>query len=184
MARNDFICTGNQPGDVGTKSAPLNASEAFLPGELVFINNDGELAEFTESAGALANSTTTEAGGTWGVAAASGNTAGTGNNVVAAGTFIPFWPADGGLLFRTKNYYSTAAGTAAVPPGSIVGESFQIARTAAGAFGVNNTAATVGTHLCAKVWAVYDAGGKRIGPSDTTTGVWVEVSLHTALAVS
>lgn len=184
MARNDIMCVGGQAGNIGIKWAPLNASEAFLPGEAVFINNDGELAEFTESDAVLARTTATELEGTWGIAAASGNTAGTGNNTVTVGTRVGFWPADEGFRFRTKNYYSAASGTAAVPPGSIVGESFTVARTAAGAFGVTNTAHTVGTDMCAKILAVYNANGDPVTAADTTTGVWVEFTLHTALAIS
>jgi len=184
MARNDFMCVSNQPDGTGVSWGYVTASQSFLPGELVFIHDDGNLREFTESDNPLTNAVATEGDGAWGVAAATGDTTGSGNNDVATNTRCPFWPADKGLVFRTNNYYSAATGTAAIPPGSVVGEAFQIARTAAGAFGVLNTAATVGTHVAAKIVAVYDAAGNPILPADTTTGHWVDVTLHTALAIS
>jgi len=158
----------------------LNASESFREGELVFINNDGELAELPAD-DSVALISDLDSGGLGGVAAMDGDTARTDGFARSTGDLISYYPWNEGTLFITKNYVS-AADTAAVPPGSIVGESFQIHGSNAGVLTANweilSTAGVLGTDVCAFIHQVLNSRMEPITAADTTTGVWVVFEIY------
>lgn len=178
MSAYDIWPVADQPSNVGVRFAPLNASETFRQGEVVLVNDDGELATAPKDSSALALGDA-DGGCLMGVAAASGDTGGTGNNVVTAGTLIPYWPFGEGIIFRTKNV-SNGSGTVAIPSGALVGENLTLEADLGTntRWGIATGAGTIGTHAVVQVLAVRDANGNPIGPTDTANGVYVDFTVH------
>lgn len=175
MAARDFMPFITGSGGPRVRYGRLNASESFREGEMVFINNDGEIAEgpADDSVLTLAD---LDSGYLGGVAAMDGDTARTDGFARSTGDLISYYPWNDGTLFITKNYVS-AADTTAVPPGSIVGESFQIhgsnATTLTANWEILSTAGVHGTDVQAIIHQVLNSRMEPITAADTTTGVWV-----------
>jgi len=179
MSHHDIWPAHDQAGNTGILWAPLNASETFREGECVMVNDDGELATCVKDSTPILVADA-DGGALIGVAAASGNTGGTGNNAVTAGTRIPYWPFGRGIVFRTKNV-SDGSGTAVVPSGALVGENLTLEADLGTntKWGIATGAGTFGTHAVARVIAVRDVNGNLIGATDTTTGVYVDFTVTT-----
>jgi hypothetical protein len=171
-----------------TRRGVMNAAETFTVGDLVFVNNDGEIAQFPAD-GTEALLADMDSGRQCGVACNPGVDPSTGTAfndprtgaAYATGAEILFWPADQGTLFKTRNVIS-AVNTPVTPTGVMVGESFQL--TFDNTAGVNEwcietTAGVPGTDVCAIVVQVLDSRGRPISATDTTTGVWVVFEIKT-----
>jgi hypothetical protein len=167
----------------------MNASESFTVGDLVFINGDGEIAQFpADGTEALIG----DISGTaliCGVACNPGVDPSTGTAFIdpktgaayATGAEIAFWPADHQTLFKTKRVIS-AVNTPVTPTGTMVGEDFQLTfdNTAnVNYWAIETTAAAQGTDVRAVIHAVLDSRGRPISATDTTTGVWVLFEIKT-----
>lgn len=196
MARNDILPFKSPRGGVHEiRYGVMNASETFQKGEPVFINNDGEVAEppYDATEILLADLDSGRQGGiaAWGPGAAT--SAADPNSRVnidprtgaayATGALIGYWPWDQGTLFITDNFFAAAAGSAVVPAGTDVGESYQITGatfgTPDGGWGVEQTAGVPGTDVCAIVHQVLDSMYRPISATDTTTGVYVVFEIKT-----
>ena len=158
----------------------MNASETFEVGELVFLNDDGEVEEFPQDA-SEALVADADSGVIFGIATG-GPSDVTARNInpdtgvaYATGDRVSFWRAGNpGQLWITDNYFATAHGAAATPPGTIVGEALQVGySTTAAAWGLSVDAATEGTDIVCRVTAVLDSQKDPISATDTTNGVYV-----------
>jgi len=179
MAARDFMPFITGSGGPRVRYGRLNASESFREGEMVFANNDGEIAELPVDDSVVLISDL-DSSLICGVAAMDGDTARTDGFARSTGNLVSYYPANDGTLFITKNYVS-AADTAAVPPGTIVGESFQVhgsnATTLSSNWEILSTAGVAGTDLQALIHQVLNSRKEPISATDTTTGVWVVFEL-------
>jgi hypothetical protein len=170
-------------------SGVMNAAETFTIGDLIFVNGDGEIAQFpADGTEALIG----DISGTallCGVACNPGVDPSTGTAFVdprtgaayATGAQIQYWPADHQILFKTNRVIS-AAGTSVVPTGTMVGEDFQLTfDNTAGRnwWAIETTAAAQGTDVRACIHRVLDSRGRPISATDTTTGVTVLFEIKT-----
>lgn len=178
MAAYDIWPASDQAGCTGTEFARLTASSTFRQGEPVVVVDAGTLSTAPKDSTPLVVGDA-DGGRSIGIAAASGNTAGTGNNAVAAGTLIPYWPFGTGILFTTKNV-SDGSGAVVIPSGALVGENLTLEADLGTntIWGISTGAGTFGTHAVATVKAVRNANGDPIATSDTTTGVWVDFTVN------
>ena len=186
MPARDFMPFITGTGGPRVRYGRLNASESFREGEMVFINNDGEIAELPvdDSVVVVGDMETSQLAG---VAAMDGDTARTDGFARSTGDLISYYPINDGTLFITKNYVS-AADTAAVPPGSIVGESFQVhgsnATTLSSNWEILSTAGVAGVDMQALIHNVLNAQKAPISATDTTTGVWVVFELISGIGAA
>lgn len=166
MAARDFTAYRAPLGGHSiVRSARENASETFLVGELVFVNNDGELATFPKD-GSEALVADMDSGGIGGVACEGAN-----NTTAALARTIPFIPFNDGTLFRVREFVTNAA-VRVNKTGDLVGESFQLEWETVGGTAqwcVVSDAGVFGTDICAKVHAVVNDNGQRVLATDTLT---------------
>jgi len=191
MAARDFMPFITGSGGPVVRYGRLNASETFREGEMVFANNDGEIAELPvdDSVVIVGDMESSQLAG---VAAMDGDTTRTdGFARVGDGTsksaMVSYYPINQGTLFITKNYVS-AADTTAIPPGTIVGESFQVhgsnATTLSSNWEILSTAGVAGVDMQALVHQVLNVRKEPIGATDTTTGVWVVFELISGIGAA
>jgi hypothetical protein len=170
-------------------SGVMNASETFTVGDLVFVNSDGEVAQFPTDGTEALISDISGTGLICGVAANPGvdpstNTAFNDPRTGAAyttGAQIQFWPADHGTLFKTRRIIS-AVGTSVVPTGSMAGKDFQLTFDNTSSrlwWAIETTAAVQGTDVRAVIHQVLDSRGRPIPATDTTNGVWAIFEIKT-----
>ena len=130
MSARDFMpFSSANGGHVVTAWAPLNAGESFREGEMVVVNNDGELAEgpVDDTQLLVADS---DSGTLGGVAAMDGDTARTDGFARSTGDRISYYPWNEGTIFITSKVRDTGAiDTQIVPAGNLVGEACQITGT-------------------------------------------------------
>ena len=162
-------------GGPRVRFAPLNASESFREGALVFVNSDGELAEFPADDTQALISDISGTGILGGIAAMDGDTTRTDGFARSTGDLISYYPWNDGTLFITKNFFTAGdPDTLLIPSGTVVGEDWQITnQNASDIWGVENTAGVQGTDVRAIVHSVLNSRRQPIAASDTTTGVWV-----------
>lgn len=200
MAAYDIVPVDFRDATSKMLYARLTAAEAFLPGELVFVNAAGSLEEFADAGGQATLAQITGGGNVAGVAAQPGNTVNAApggsarfafttypstlaSGLNATGDLVGFYPADEGIVFQTTQFHAAGgAGAAAIPAGADVGDMFQLSKPNAGAqdnrWGIEETAGVAGTDVVAKVVRVLNNRGEDIGLADTTTGVTVHFTLH------
>lgn len=153
-------------GTYEIRYGPMNASEVFEVGDLVFINDEGEVEEFTDGTVEATNSEIDSAL-TMGVAAfgpgASNKNPKTGTTY-ATGDSIGYWPANQGTIFITKNTYASAGASLDVAVVTDIGESFQIVYATYNTNGVDtgwgvdiDTAGAQGTDVQALILDVLDS---------------------------
>jgi hypothetical protein len=180
MAARDFMPFIVGSGGPRVRYGRLNASETFREGEVVYINNDGEVAEGPADDSVLLIADL-DSGVLGGVAAMDGDTTRTDGFARSTGALVSYYPWNDGTLFITKKYVS-AADTVAIPPGTIVGESFQVHGSNATVLTANweilSTAGVPGTDICAEIHQVLNSRMEPILATDTTTGVWVVFELY------
>ncbi len=185
-ARDFWPLSAHSGGHHVVRYGKLNASESFREGEMVFINGDGEIAELNndDSKVIVGDMQTSQMAG---VAAMDGDTARNDGFARSTGDLISYWPINEGTLFITKNYIS-AADTSAIPPGTIVGESFQVhgsdATTLTANWEILSTAGVAGVDMQALVHDVLNVRKEPITASDTTTGVWVVFELISGIGAA
>ena len=186
MAARDFMPFITGSGGPRVRYGRLNASESFREGEMVFVNNDGEIAELPtdDSVVVVGDMETSQLAG---VAAMDGDTTRTDGFARSTGDLVSYYPINEGTLFITKNYVS-AADTAATPPGSIVGESFQVhgsnATTLSSNWEILSTAGVAGVNMQALVHQVLNSRMEPITAADTTTGVWIVFELISGIGAA
>jgi hypothetical protein len=192
MAQFDIM-----PFDMGAamsavRYAALNASETFKIGDVVNLNDDGELemVSLTNDELELGD---LDGGRLCGVAAMSGDTGATagvyaGNTYPNAAPFggattgdrISYWPADQGILFITSQVFASGGAAAGIPPGTIVGEAlFFTYSSTLGHWGIELADAAYGTEVVAIIHQVLDAQKNPIAPANTTDGVYVVFEIKT-----
>ncbi len=180
MPARDFMPFITGSGGTDVRYGRLDASASFREGEMVFVNNDGEIEELPvdDSVLVIGDMETSFLGG---VAAMDGDTARTDGfartgDGTAQSDLISYWPINQGIQFITRNVVS-AADTAATPTGVMVGESFQIhgsnATTLTPNWEILTTAGVSGVDIQALIQNVLNVRKEPISAADTTTGVWV-----------
>jgi hypothetical protein len=96
---------------------------------------------------------------------------------------VYYWPADQGTLFITRNFHDTATTAAVVPLVTDIGEIYLMSSSATAAaglgFGLEQTAATPGTHVFAVVHDVLDSNRAPIRLSGNA-GVFLVFEMKTA----
>ena len=156
---------------------PLAASQLFKSMDpvgvsadlLQAVHSDGVKVVVAEMIGFAATGALGEQSGT-----RTGLTYGGGAGGNAVQTMRAFYPADPGLLLRTKNFYTSAAGTAQQAKlGTNRGAFFQIAANNVAddvaQWGVVNVAGVIGTDVVAHVIDVLDDGMQSIISTATLT---------------
>jgi hypothetical protein len=161
---------------VDVRHGRMTAGESFGRGEPVRVVDAGTVTEFpTDATSAVI--TDMDSGALGGIAM---NGPGDGLKDIATGLsyaaladifYIPF----GSNVRFITTQYNSAVGTAAIPPGTIIGESFMIKYSAGLVAWVLDgaTNGVYGTDVLFRVEQVLDALGRPIAPTDTTTGVFV-----------
>jgi len=186
MPARDFMPFITGSGGPVVRYGRLNAAETFREGEMVFINNDGEVAELPidDSVVIVGDMESSQLAG---VAAMDGDTTRTDGFARTTGDLISYYPINMGTLFITDNYVS-AADTAAIPPGTIVGESFQVhgsnATTLTANWEILSTAGVAGVDMQALVHQVLNSQMEPIGATDTTTGKWIVFELISGIGAA
>lgn len=198
MARGDIMPYISVHGNTHPpRYAPMNASETFQRGELVFINTDGELAEFpVDATEALIADIGT--GGLLGGIACFGpgaaSAAADPTNAVAinpktgvaftTGDSIGYWPWDRGTLFITNNVLAAGGAATALPDGADRGVQFQLTYGTVGTpdagWAVEKTAGVTGTDVLAVIHDVLDSQLRPVSATDTTTGVYYVFEIRTS----
>ena len=164
--------------------APLLAAETFEAGALVFTAATGELEEFPAD-GTVALVADLAGGGTsdlYGISAIAGDTA-LGLDGPQAGDSTTFYPAAEGTQFWTPRVRADLAGAVGIPPGSMVGSTFQLFYDDNGpldnqGWAILTIAAVTATDIRAEVKQVLNRQREPIAAADTTTGVWVVFELR------
>ncbi len=182
MSARDFMPFITGSGGPSVKYAPLTASEAFLEGEMVFLNDEGEIEEMVQddSQIILADFDTTYVAG---VAAMDGDTTRTDGFARSTGDLIGYYPVNEGTLFITKNFVGASTpDTAVIPAGTDVGESYQVAGiNLNGTWAIEQTAGVMGVNLNALIHNVLNVRKEPIGATDTTTGIWLVFELQVSV---
>lgn len=184
MSARDFMPFITGSGGPRVRYGRLNASESFREGEMVFIDDAGEVAELVQDDTQiiLGDFDSSLLGG---VAAMDGDTARTDGfartgDGTAASDLISYYPINEGTLFITKNFIGAGTpDTAAIPAGTDVGESYQVAGTdLVGQWEIEQTAGVRGVDLCALIHQVLNVRKEPISAADTTTGIWLVFELQ------
>ncbi len=163
------------------RHAPMNASEVFEGGELIFINTDGEAQtvpkDDTEALisdiGAGALQCGVAAFGPGAAASAAVPTARvwidpTTGSAFTTGATIAYYPADCGIQFITSKTAASGGASAGVAPnGADRGVAFFISyinsTTPDGGWAIEQAAATLGTQVAACIVDVLDSRGNPVG---------------------
>lgn len=177
-------------GTFSVRSGPMNASEAFLPGHVVFVNSDGEVATAPSDGTqfVLADAQSQDAVGIAingpGAAATAELVAADGWGVLhnhpdtglayATGDRIWYVPFGEGNLFVTRNVHAAGgSGAGAAPNGADRGDPFQLTYESGSTpdlgWGIERTAGVEGTDFVAHIQDVVDANGQSVDA--TTDGV-------------
>ena len=165
MAAGDIRIHTQMEG--GTGFAALAAGQTFENGEIVVVGAAGTLAEAGDDPAVVAG---ISIGSSQGLVA---NASPINLSTIATGTLIPFYKPVSGQLFKTDNFATDGAGTAATPAVTTIGDTagFTLAGAPA-AWSLDTGAANA--HV--EVVDVLDSRGHSVG--DTTirtagTGVTV-----------
>lgn len=183
-------------GTYEARRVPMNASETFEGGELIFVNVDGEAQTFpkdgTEALIADIGAGSLQVGvavnGPGQAATAEIPTArawidpNTGN-AYATGAGIHYWPSDQHNLFITRNVVAAGGAAAgAAPNGADRGVAFQITYVSGTTpdlgWGIERTAGVYGTDVVAKIVDVLDSRGNPV--SATADGTFFVFEIQTA----
>ncbi len=173
----------------GNRVVGITASQTFEMGELVGVVDAGTVTEFPQdnTQAILADIDGGKLCGIscYGPGASNINTK-TGTTTWGVGTPVAFWPADRGIEFITKNFWTAGGATTVVVPAvTDIGEPYQITynTTATGGtpgWGVEQTAGVDATDIIAVVTRVLDANKKDIRESGQA-GVYLVFELKTSL---
>lgn len=178
-ARDIMPWTSPSGGSVELRYGPMDASEVFEVGEPVFVGNTGEIAEFPDD-GTEALIADLDSGLQMGIAAfgpGAGNIDPRTGSAFATGAEVAYWVVSPNQQWITPNFWATgAAGTAATPAQTDVGEAYQLSEGGAG-WGVEQTAAVTGTDVRAVVQDVLDSDKKPIRISGNT-GAYVVFTIE------
>ena len=182
MSARDFMPFITGSGGPNVKYAPLTASAEFVEGEMVVVVDAGTLSEMDQDDGqiVIADFDSALLGG---VAAMDGDTSSDARKVRATGDLVSYYPINEGILFITENFVgNNTPDTAAIPAGTDVGESYQIAGiNANGTWAIEQTAGVRGVDLCALIHNVLNVRKEPIGATDTTTGKWLVFELQVSV---
>lgn len=167
----------------------MNASETFEIGELVFVNDDGEIEEHPQD-DTQAIVADQDSGQQCGISAygpgASNQHPSTGTTY-ATGDAIGYWPANQGTIFITDNFFAAGAGSAVAPVAGDIGEAYQITYAQFGTpdagWGVEQTAGVVGVDVQAIILDVLDSRKDPIRLT-SNTGVFVTFEINATLAAA
>jgi hypothetical protein len=171
MSRHDFqVHKSPFGGPAQIKTFPLNASETFRAGEPCSVNADGELTESADDP-TLAD--------VMGIAAVDGDTGltdpFTGSARATSAEIQVIIPIQG-TEFRTKNFATDGAGTAATPAKTNIGDEAGFT-LASGVWSID-----IGTtNNVARILDVLDANGVSINKSGYSgTPTWVVFAITTS----
>ena len=172
-------------GSLSIRTAPMNASETFLPGELIFINTDGEAqAAPIDGTQILLAETGIGTAIEFGVAVNGPGAVSSAarpffqqihpdtGNFYATGDRIWYYPAGEGNLFVAPFLVAGGAGGRSVAAagannGTILEITYEAASTPDAGFGVELTAGVAGTDLLARVHSVLDSNFRPISATAT-----------------
>lgn len=176
--------------------APMNASETFQGGELIFINTDGEAATFAKNGGQATLAQITGEGLIVGVAVNGPGAASdaavpnnrawvnpeTGNSY-ATGDKIYYYETGPGQLFISRALVAGgASGLSSAVSGADRGTIYEItyesASTPDAGWGVELTAGVAGTDVLARIVDILDVNYKRVSAT-ATDGIWVVYEILT-----
>lgn len=171
--------------NVQVRWARLNAGEVYEAGQLVGVNDDGELVEFPDDGTQALDADIDIEGALGGISAEwaidrallPGATTSRGVD-----TTTTYYPWNTGMLFRTNNFWAAGGASAVVPVLTDVGEIYQITfdNTLTNEWGVEQTAGVLGTDITAVVHGVLDSLGRPILAADTTGGTTVIFEIRRA----
>lgn len=189
-------------GTTVIRQVPMNASETFLPGELIFVNSDGEAQTFPiDGTQSLLGETTVATGIQWGVALNGPGAASTAarpfwamidpntGTTYATGAMINFVPADvdGQTFIGRALVAGGASGLSTAVPGSSRGIIYEVTYDASGTpdagWGIELTAGVAATDVLGKVIDIFDTNWRRISAT-ATNGVYIEFELRSSTNIS
>lgn len=171
--------------NVQVRWARLNAGEVYESGQLVGVNDDGELVEFPDDGTEALDADIDVEGALGGVSAEwaidrallPGATTSRGVD-----TTVGYYPWNTGMLFRTDNFWAAGGASAVVPQLTDVGEIYKMTfdNTLTNTWGIEQEAAVLGTDIAAVVHGVLDSLGRPVLAGNTTAGVSVIFEIRRA----
>jgi len=188
-------------GTYEVRWGPVTASQVFDTGEPVNVVTAGTITEAPQDTTewVTADFTTAGTAALQGGIAVMGPAGGAQTNdrsaalnpatgvAYATNDDVAYWPINQGILFITENFWAAGAGSAATPVQTDIGENYQISHATFGTpdagWGVEQTAATIGTDVVAGVVEVLDAAKSPIRITGQT-GVFVVFTIEATLATT